>query len=100
MYKLLILPLAKQDIQEAASWYNEQQPDLGKRFIKFIRSKVKRISENPQLYPVRYLSVRTAVVDVFPFMLHFVVNESDRTILITAVLHTSQSPEKWFERQQ
>ncbi|MCF0042222.1 type II toxin-antitoxin system RelE/ParE family toxin [Dyadobacter fanqingshengii] len=100
MYKLLILPLAKQDIREAATWYNEQQPDLGKRFIKFIRSKVKRISENPQLYPVRYHAVRTAVVDVFPFTIHFVVNESDRTILITAVLHTSQSPEKWFERQQ
>ena len=100
MYKLLILPLAKQDIQEAASWYNEQQPDLGKRFIKFIRSKVKRISDHPQLYPVRYLSVRTAVVDLFPFMIHFVVNDSDRTILITAVLHTRQSPEKWFERQQ
>ncbi|SKC09113.1 type II toxin-antitoxin system RelE/ParE family toxin [Dyadobacter psychrophilus] len=100
MYKISILPLAKQDIQEAAIWYNEQQADLGKRFTKFIRSKVKRISENPQLYPVRYLSVRTAVVDVFPFMIHFVVNESDRTILITAVLHTSQSPEKWLERQQ
>ncbi|WP_409014354.1 type II toxin-antitoxin system RelE/ParE family toxin [Dyadobacter sp. CY326] len=95
-----MLPLARQDIQEAAIWYNEQQPDLGKRFIKFIKSKVKRISENPQLYPVRYYSVRTAVVDVFPFMIHFIVNESDGTILITAVLHTSQSPEKWFQRQQ
>lgn len=100
MYKVSILPLAKQDIQEAAIWYNEQQPDLGKRFIKFIRSKVKRISENPQLYPVRYHSVRTAVVDVFPFMIHFVVIEANRTILITAVLHTSLSPEKWLERQQ
>jgi plasmid stabilization system protein ParE len=100
MYKVSILPLAKQDIQEAATWYNEQQPDLGKRFIKFIRSKVKRISESPQLYPVRYHSVQTAVVDVFPYMIHFVVNESNRTILITAVLHTSLSPEKWFERQQ
>ncbi|MCF2490332.1 type II toxin-antitoxin system RelE/ParE family toxin [Dyadobacter sp. CY347] len=100
MYKVSILPLAKHDIQEAAIWYNEQQPDLGKRFIKFIRSKVKQISENPQLYPVRYHSVHTAIVDVFPFMIHFVVNEVDRTILITAVLHTSLNPEKWFERQQ
>jgi len=100
MYKPVILPLAKQDIRDAAIWYNEQQPDLGKRFIQFIRSKVKRISENPQLYVVRYHAVRTAVVDVFPFMIHFLVNESDRTILIIAILHTSQSPEKWLERQQ
>ena len=66
MYKPVILPLAKQDIQDAAIWYNEQQADLGKRFLRFVRSKVKRISENPQLYPARYSDVRTAVLDVFP----------------------------------
>ncbi|MCF2496142.1 type II toxin-antitoxin system RelE/ParE family toxin [Dyadobacter chenhuakuii] len=100
MYKPVILPLAKQDIQDAAIWYNEQQADLGKRFLRFVRSKVKRISENPQLYPARYSDVRTAVLDVFPFMIHFQVNEKERTILIIAVLHTSLNPENWSRRKQ
>jgi hypothetical protein len=34
MYKLLILPLAKNDIKEAAIWYNSRQKGLGKRLRK------------------------------------------------------------------
>jgi hypothetical protein len=30
MYKVLILPVAKQDIKEAADWYNSRQVGLGK----------------------------------------------------------------------
>lgn len=30
MHKAHILPLAKQDIKEAARWYNEKSPGLGK----------------------------------------------------------------------
>jgi hypothetical protein len=33
MFKSIILPLAKEDIREAAKWYNKQQEGLGKRFI-------------------------------------------------------------------
>ena len=30
MYKVLIHPLAKEDIREAATWYDKQQKELGK----------------------------------------------------------------------
>jgi len=33
MYKVLILPLAKIDVKEAADWYNSRQEGLGKKFI-------------------------------------------------------------------
>jgi hypothetical protein len=32
MYSVIMLPLAKQDIKEAALWYNKKQKGLGKRF--------------------------------------------------------------------
>lgn len=34
MYKSIILPLAKQDIKEAALWYNNKQKGLGKNLHK------------------------------------------------------------------
>jgi hypothetical protein len=37
MYKTVILPLAKEDIQEAAKWYNKRQNGLGKRFTTEVR---------------------------------------------------------------
>ena len=100
MYKPVILPLAKKDIEEAAKWYNEQHVGLGKRFVKSVRSKVNKILINLQLYVIRYSIVHTALVDVFPFMIHFIIDENNKTLIFTAVLHTSQNPDLWIERKQ
>lgn len=68
MYKAILLPHAKEDIKEAATWYNSKQKGLGKRFTKEVRSKVLLIRQNPEISAVRYDDVRTTVLDVFPFM--------------------------------
>jgi hypothetical protein len=66
MYKAVILPLAIQDISEAAKWYNEQQAGLGLRFLKQVRKKIAFVSKRPKAKAVRYDNIRTAVLDVFP----------------------------------
>lgn len=98
MYKSLILPLAKEDIQEAAKWYNKQQKGLGKRFTAEVRENVHFIMKNPKASNVRYNSVRTAVLNVFPFMIHFTVDEKNKTVIVSAVLHTSRYLELWKNR--
>lgn len=95
MYKTLILPLAKEDIQEAAQWYNQRQKGLGKRFTAEVRERVSLIQRNPQASPIRYEDVRTAVLNIFPFMIHYTIDEAAKTVLIAGVFHTSISPERW-----
>lgn len=97
MLRVIILPAARQDIREAAHWYNKKQPRLGKRFISHIRSKVQIIQTDPQVFTVRYNGIRTAVLDVFPFMIHYTIYKEEDLIIIS-VLHTSRSPETWQER--
>lgn len=75
MYKSVILPLAKEDIREAAKWYNKRQNGLGKRFTAEVREKVHFIRQNPKASNVRYDEVRTAVLNVFPFIVHFTIDE-------------------------
>ena len=98
MYKSVILPLAKEDVREAAKWYNKRQNGLGKRFTAEVREKVHFIRQNPKASNVRYDDVRTAVLNVFPFMIHFTVEEKNKTIIVSAVLHTSRDPEIWKKR--
>ncbi len=98
MYKAIILPLAKQDIKEAAHWYNERQPGLGRRFIQHVRQKVNFIRQNPKAVAIRYDDVRTAVLDVFPYMVHFVLDEENKLVIVSAVLSTHQNPNVWKER--
>lgn len=98
MFKSIILPLAKQDIREVALWYNSRQKGLGKRFTLQLRQKVKFISQNTQAVAVRYADVRTAVLDAFPFMIHFTTEEDKKLVVITAVFHTSLNPKNWKKR--
>jgi len=98
MYKSIILPSAKEDIRDAALWYDEKQKGLGKRFIAQVREKVYLIKQNPKTGSIRYDNMRTMVLNVFPFMMHYTINEVSETIIISAVLHTSRNPEIWNER--
>jgi len=98
MYKAIILPLAKEDIREAARWYSKKQKGLGEKFANEIREKVHFIRQNPKASNVRYDGVRTAVLNVFPFMVHYTIDENNKTIIVSAVLHTSRNPEIWKNR--
>ena len=98
MFKAIILPLAKQDISDAAAWYNSKQKGLGKRFTQEIRSKVLFISENPKSCAIIYDETRCAVLNVFPFMIHYTIEHLNKTVIIAAVFHTSLNPEKWLKR--
>jgi plasmid stabilization system protein ParE len=100
MYKVIILPLAKQDIKEAALWYNNKQKGLGKRFTLQIRQKINLVKQEPFATAVRFDDVRTAVLDVFPFMVHYTIDKSKKLIAISAVLHTSRNPGLWKKKRK
>ena len=98
MYKAVILPLAKEDISQAASWYESKQSGLGKRFTNEVRSKVLYIRKNPKASAIRYGITRCAVLNIFPFMIHYNIDEETKSIIINAVFHTSLNPEEWLNR--
>jgi len=98
MYKSIILPPAKEDIREAAKWYNNKSQGLGKRFTSEVREKVGFIRQNPTASNVRFDNVRTAILEIFPYMLHYTIDETSRMVIVSAVIHTSRNPELWKTR--
>jgi plasmid stabilization system protein ParE len=95
IHKALILPLATKDIQETAKWYNSRQYGVGRKFTNQVRRSIHFIRGNPEAIAIRYDSIRTALVDTFPYMIHYFIEESSSSIIIVAVLHTSQDPRLW-----
>lgn len=95
MYKAVILPFAKHDIKEAALWYNDKQNGLGKIFTQEIRKKIAFLKQNPASSPIRYDNVKTAVLDIFPYMVHYSIDTQNKLLIISAVLHTSRDPDMW-----
>lgn len=95
MYKAILLPPTKEDIKEAAIWYDNRQKGLGRRFTAQVREKVRYICQHPQAAPIRYDAIRTAVLDIFPFMIHYTLDEQQQIAIITGVFHTSRDPGSW-----
>ena len=47
-YTYHLHPLAYKDYDEAYSYYEDKQKDLGERFLKAVRNKIGKISSNPK----------------------------------------------------
>ena len=88
-------PEAEQDLVEAATWYEVNQPGLGQQFLDEVQETLSSISEQPLAYTLVYRSVRRALLSRFPFGVFYVM--SDPTLIVVAVLHGP--PPALLERQ-
>ena len=95
-YTLSITEAAEDDIRLAFLWYQEQRSQLGTAFERSVSKAVSSIQDNPLKHQIRYGVTRVFFLSKFPYGIHFNVHEKD--ILIVAVFHTSQNPEKWEKR--
>jgi plasmid stabilization system protein ParE len=93
-YRLIFLPEAKQDVTDAANYYNNQLPGLGKLFKNEIKRQLLLLKQNPFTRSIRYDEVRFAVTNKFPYSIHYVINNN--TVFIKAVLCDHRDPmEHW-----
>jgi hypothetical protein len=91
-YKIIFSENALLDIEEAVIYYNEQQKNLGKKFASEVQSTLKYIKTNPFYVSVRYDDIRCAVVDIFPFLVHYKIEADINTVKILSVYHTNKNP--------
>jgi len=97
-YKIQIDIDALSDIAEATKWYNKRQPGLGQRFQKIVKTQISTLKSNAHICTIRYKNVHCMPINKFPFMVHFRIDEVPRVVVVFAVIHTSQNPEIWEER--
>ena len=98
MYQIVVTPAAKEDIKDAAKWYNFQKANLGKILIARFNEKASDIKNNPFIVQVRFDDVRVAFLKQFPYSIHYKVKEELKTIVIHAFFHEHRNPEEWKDR--
>ncbi len=96
-FKVQIDSDALHDIQEVTDWYNMQSAGLGSRFQKQVKQQINSLKLKAGYYSVRYSDVRCMTIKKFPFLVHYIIEDS--TVKIFAVSHTSRNPLVWKERR-
>jgi plasmid stabilization system protein ParE len=92
-WKLSYYDEVKFDVRDAKKWYFKQQPGLEKRFATDVKQTLARMQQNPLHYEVKYRNVRTALCGVFPYAIHFYIDEPGSQLVVIAVVHQHRHPD-------
>jgi plasmid stabilization system protein ParE len=95
--RLVVRPLAKADMREAATWYEAEKPGLGDQLVDEIGEALSRIRRLPLSFPEVGRRVRRALLHRFPYAVYFLMVEENSAVVL-AVLHQHRAPVAWKSR--
>ena len=98
MYTELYLDEVESDIAVAKQWYAEQQEGLDLRFSAAVKETVSNILEMPSAYAVRYRNIRIAHTKVFPYNVHFYIDEIEAQVVIIGIVHSKRNDALFLDR--
>jgi hypothetical protein len=99
-FNLSYYGIVKVDLIEAIEWYKNQKVGLGKEFEREVKRSKNRVQKNPLGYEIKYNSIRTAFTDVFPYAIHFMVDQPARKVVIIAIVHQTRKPFLGIDRSR
>ena len=89
-FRLSYFRAAKEDITEAKKWYHSQLPGLEKRFAKDLKNTIVRLASNPYAHAIRFDKFRIAHTDIFPYSVHYYIDDITNYIVIVGIVHDSR----------
>lgn len=90
VWKVQFTTEAITELQAAIDYYQEIKDHLGIEFMFEFDTQIQKISRNPFSRSIRYLNVRFAVLNRFPYAIHYTINEVTHNIIVQTVLCTSR----------
>ena len=97
IFDVVISKKALNDIRKITEYYDKQRDGLGNEFKNVLYEYIEVLETNPN-FRMRYDKIRCLPIKIFPYMIHFSVNENKRIAKIHAILHTSRNPKIWNNR--
>jgi hypothetical protein len=97
-YEIEIINPAQKDIEAAVRYYEELLPGLGKRFLTQLRIISAQLVVNP-FYEIKYNSVRTVLMPIFPYLIHFLVIVEKKRVVILAIVYAGRKPLDYTKRE-
>ena len=96
--RVIVRPLAVEDIASAATWYEAQCPGLGAELTDDVIKAIRRAQDAPELFRILRPrdGMRRVLAERFPYRVFFTV--VGETLHVHAVLHGAQHDRHWRVR--
>lgn len=92
-YEIKIKDEAVEDLLNAVEWYEEQQAGLGDKFQHQVVLQISSLKHTPFNNSIHFGDARCMIVKKFPFVIHYAIEESLKTVEVFSIFHTSRNPE-------
>ncbi|MDR1079034.1 MAG: type II toxin-antitoxin system RelE/ParE family toxin [Propionibacteriaceae bacterium] len=99
-WTLVVLPLAVQDIRQAASYYQDVAPQQVDRFLDNVQAIIAGFGDQPYASTPHPNGLRRRSVKVFPHSVWADLDEDTKTIAIIGVVHRKRDPRIIDERTE
>jgi plasmid stabilization system protein ParE len=96
--RIVVLPQAGDEFDDAAAFYEDKQAGLGRRFRDEVHRHIRWIAEHAEIPRLRSGGYRRVNLKVFPHYIAYV--RTDETIWILAIAHPHREPEYWIDRKR
>ena len=96
MLPIQIHPEANIELEEAASWYDQQRTGLGRRFLATVKQAIGKIRNSPKMHAAFYRNVRRHVLSRYPYKILYRIQQDH--VQIVAVFHGRRDPTIWQRR--
>jgi len=99
-WHVVVRPEVVEDITEAAGWYDSRCDGLGDQFVEQVFRVFDALEINPLLNSRHHprKGIRWRYPERFPYRIIYEVSESERSVIITAVLHAARHDRAWRKR--
>lgn len=93
--KVIFAKIARQELDDASTYYEIEYQGLGQRFRDEVRDAAKRIAEYPEAWSIERGEVRKCLLHKFPYKILYSI-EPDH-IFIIAIAHQHRKPDYWID---
>ena|SRR6266478_2347132 len=95
--RIRFLDEAKLEFLDVISYYETEQPGLGRQFKEEVDRSLLWVVERPQICTLRAGGYRRLNLRVFPYYIPYTVRRS--TLWVLAIAHGQRKPEYWIKRK-
>jgi plasmid stabilization system protein ParE len=90
--KLRYTARAKDDLEIAFEWYEDQRYGLGFEFLDCVEAAIETFIQMPKLYAKQHNHFRRALIRRFPFSIFYTIEKKE--IVVHAIFDNRQDPAK------
>jgi hypothetical protein len=87
---------ARDEMLDAAAWYDSREPGLGTRFLSTCDQAFEQISNDPQRHPQIGNGFHRHLMLKFPFAVFYEIQGD--LLIIAGVMHGARNPARWRRR--